>query len=492
MTAPSSGAAAVTASQVVTWPIAWRQVGSAAAVVAVVLTALSGRYGYARDELYFAMLRPAWGYVDQPPLIPLVAHALGSHVMLLRLPASLAAAASVVLVALVTRELGGSGRAQAWSAWGYAGTTAALDFGHVLLTSTLDLVLWPLICLLVIRAELRDRPRLWLVAGAVAGVATYNKLLVAVLLTGIAVGLLVTGRWRRCLAPPVLGAGALALVISLPNLVYQARHDWPQLAMGSALAENNAGEVRWFMWVFMVVVLGPPLVAVWLVGLHQLWIRPSWTPVRFLVPAFVVLVLFTFVSGAQPHYPVFLLVVLFAAGVAALGDRLDRPLWVVLFVVNAVVSAVVALPLLPLSVLGSTPVPAMNLLAADQVGWPTYVRQIREAHRSLPAAERAAAVVVTSNYGEAGAVYRFAPELRVYSGQNALHDEGRPADDVTTVVFVGGQYDDARHLFARCEVVDRLDNGVGVDNEEQGMPVAICHEPLRSWADTWAELRHLD
>lgn len=468
---------------------------AAAATLVVVLTALSGGYGYHRDELYFAMLPPAWGYVDQPPLVPLIAGALGASPWLLRIPATLCAAGSVLLIAAITRELAGAGGRHAsssptWAAWAYAGTIAVLDFGHLLLTSTLDLVFWPLTCWLVVRAELRQRPRLWLVAGAVAGAATYNRLLVAVLLTGIAVGLLVT-RPRRLVAPHVVGGAVLTVVVGLPNLIYQATHGWPQLAVGAALSDNNSGEVRWFAWVFLVIVLGPVLLPVWLAGLHALWTRPDWRPVRFLVPTFGVVVGFTVVSGAQPHYPTFLVGVLLAAGVAALGDRLRRPVWHAAVALNAAVAAVISLPLLPVDVLGRTPIPAMNQLTADQVGWPEYVAQIRTAYDALPDDRRGTAVVITSNYGEAGAVHHFT-DLPVFSGHNALADLGPPPEDADTVVFVGGQLPYAAALFDACRTVDRLDNGVGVENEEQGMPVAVCSGPRAPWSELWPRLRHLD
>jgi hypothetical protein len=310
-----------------------------------------------------------------------------------------------------------------------------------------------------------------------------------VLLVAIAIGLLVAGPRSRLRSPYVLGGAALALLVTLPNVVYQVTHGLPQLRMGAALSEHNAGEVRWFMWVFLVIVLGPPLVWVWGSGLVALWRRQEWRPVRFLVPAFGVIVLFTFVGGSQPHYPTFLLLVLFAAGCAA-GVRVAWP-WLAL---NAAVAVVVSLPVLPLSVLGDTPVPDINLLAADQVGWPEYVVQVEAAYAALPAAERDGAVMmVASNYGEAGALARLGEGLpAVYSGHNALADLGRPPGGTETVVFVGGQYPAVRDSFASCEVVDRLDNGVGVANEEQGQPVAICRGPRRRWSAIWEDLRHLD
>ncbi|GAA2117209.1 glycosyltransferase family 39 protein [Nocardioides bigeumensis] len=472
-------------------PFARKLVLAAAGVVAFVLTAASPRYGYHRDELYFRMLEPAWGYVDQPPLVPLIAGALGDHLVLMRAPATIAAACSVVLVGLLVRELGGSSRAQAWGAWTYAGTTVCLNFGHVLLTSAFDLVAWPLICLCVVRAELRDRPRWWLVAGVVAGLASYNRLLVALLLVGIALGLLLHGPRRRLLSPHVLGGALVALVLALPNVLYQAGHDWPQLAMGEALAENNASDVRVFMWVLLVVGLGPPMAYVWVRGLVALWRRPDWAPVRFLAPAFVLVVVFTFVSGAQPHYPLFPLIAVFAAGVVVVhpGVHRWRWVWAPLVLVNVWVAAVVSLPVLPVDVVGRTPVPAMNMVIADQVGWPTYVDQVRAVASSVAQEQP---VVITSNYGEAGAIDRFASELPVFSGQNAIFDRARPPDSAGTVVMVGFQYAAVRDLFGSCEIVDELDNGVGVDNEEQGAPVAVCRAPVAPWSELWPEFRHLD
>jgi hypothetical protein len=214
--------------------------------------------------------------------------------------------------------------------------------------------------------------------------------------------------------------------------------------------------------------------------------------VRCLVVAFGVVLLLTFVAGAQPHYPTGLVVVLLAVGAVPTAELMHRSRgWTIVVVaavgLNFVVSAVIGLPLLPPRVLGDTPVPALNLAAADQIGWRVYVDQIEQVARSA-----GIDVVVTSNYGEAGAVARYAPDLRVFSGQNALYDEGPPPADVSAVVLVGGQLPVARGLFTSCEVKARLDNGVGVDNEEQGQPVAVCRGLRSTWTESWPTLEHLD
>jgi len=472
-----------------------RTIFTAAGSLALLLTVFSQRYDYERDELYFRMLRPAWGYVDQPPLAPLLVdltQLVADEPWALRIPSTLAVAASVLVVVAIARELGGRRLAQTIAAWTYAGSSAAVIFGHVLLTSTFDLLVWPLVCLFVMRALLRDEGRWWLYAGAVAGLASYDKLLVVWLLLGIGVGLLVVGPRRVLWSGPLLAGCLVALVLAAPNVVYQVSHGWPQLDMGAALAENNAGEVRWFMWVLLVVVLGPPLVPIWVAGIVGLVRRPQWQPVRCIVVAFAVVLLLTFVSGAQPHYPTGLLVVLLAAGAVPAAELVSTSRgWRIALVggvgLNTAVSVVMGLPVLPLAVLGDTPIPAMNLVAADQVGWQTYVAQI-DAVARLHDVD----VVVTSNYGEAGAVARYADHLRVFSGQNALYDEGPPPETAKTVVFVGEQLPVARLLFEGCTIEDRLDNEVGVDNEEQSVPIAVCRGLRSTWSKSWPRLRHLD
>ncbi|MCP2264940.1 glycosyltransferase family 39 protein [Promicromonospora thailandica] len=488
--------------------VAWGPVGAAVLVLAVLLTATSTRYGYHRDELYFRMLDPAWGYVDQPPLTPWIARTgtdlFGDTLLVMRVPATLAHVAAVVVVALVARELGGRAGAQALAAWGYGTAAIPLAFGHTFLTASLDLVVWPAVLLCAIRGVRRD-PRWWLVAGLVTGVALYNKLLVVALLGGILVGLLVAwprraaqDRTRWPLATPWPWAGAaVALLVGLPNLVHQATHGWPQLAMGAALGENNAAEVRSELWLFQLLTLGPPLVVVWLVGIVWLWRRlPT---LRFLVVAYPVLLAFTYAAGSQVYYATGLLAVLFAAGCVPVAGW-ARTAWrratvTALVVLNGASCVLISLPVVPVGELAETPVADINSSAQDAVGWPEYVRQVAAVHAALPPADRERAVVLTQNYGEAGAVDRFGPELGLppaYSGHNELWEYGPPPRTATVALVLTEAPGAWGTRFDSCTQRARLDNGVGVDNEEQGVAVLVCRDPVGGWDAVWPGLRHLD
>jgi len=467
----------------------------AAATQALVLTLGSLGYGFHRDELYFRMLPPAWGYVDQPPLTPWLARTLAGLVdepWMLRVPATLASAVTVLLLAALAGELGGDRRARTLAAWTAAFATLPLALGHVLLTSTLDLPVTVAVVLVAVRA-LRGDPRWWLAVGALAGLSTLNRLFVPLVVVGLVLGILVLGprsslrtRW------PWLG-GLLAVALALPAVVYQWANGWPQLAMGAALSENNAADVRATLPLILLITAGPLLVPVWVAGAVHLW---RVAEARWVLVATALVIAFTWVSGAQPHYPVALIDMLLAAGCVPLSRWTARRTWREVLVVagigvGAAVSCVVALPVLPPTVLGSSPVPDISPLARDQVGWPVYVGQVAEVWREVGPE----AVVLTSNYGEAGAIDRYGPSSGLpvpYSGHNALGEGDPPPDSAVVAVVVGAQYPDLEPLFARCEVRARLDNEVGVATEEQGVPVAVCRDPVRPWSQLWPEVQHLD
>lgn len=486
-------------------PLAWRPVGLVAGLVATLLLATNGGYGYHRDELYFLMLRPAWGYRDQPPLTPALARiadaVFGGSVWGLRIPATICVVAVVLLAALLAREFGGDGLAQTLAALGMGTGAGTLVFGHVLLTAAPDLLVWSAVILCAARALLRDRPRWWLAAGALVGLGLYNKLLVVLLLIGLGIGLLAVGP-RRALANRWLWAGlGLAALVGAPNLVYQLTHGLPQVTMAGAIAENKGDEARMFFVPFQFILVGPPLAAVWVAGLVGLLRRAQWRPVRSFAVAYLAVCVIVLAAGGQFYYPFGLLGALFAAGCVVSADwvRRGRRSWrlVALWTasaLNAVMNAVIALPLVPIGALGDTPIPEINQTARDSVGWPTYVDQVVRAYDGLPSADRGAAVVITGNYGEAGALVRLGADRLpdIYSGHNELWYYGPPPESVTVAVVVGLPPDGLGRLFDTCEVVDRLDNGIRVDNEEQGRPIVVCRQPRLPWRDLWPWFQHFD
>ena len=99
--------------------------------------------------------------------------------------------------------------------------------------------------------------------------------------------------------------------------------------------------------------------------------------------------------------------------------------------------------------------------------------------------------MITENYGEAGAVERYLPGVPVYSGHNAYWDWGPPPSSARAAVLVGFSREEAKPWCGDLAEVARIDNGVDLENDEQGAPVWTCRSLSQPWDVLWPQLRRL-
>jgi hypothetical protein len=486
-------------------PFARGPVLAIAVVLLAVLVAGSSGYGYHRDELYFieAAKHPAFGYPDQPPLTPLLGWVsttvFGQRPAGLRVFPELATVVMIVVAALIARELGGGWRAQTIAGGGVAGSLI-LYAGHVLSTTTFDLLAWLVILWLLIRLIRTGEPRLWLAIGVVAGFALENKDLMPLLAVSVAAGAVLDRRPGVLLSPWLLAGIAIAVLIALPNLIWQADHGWPQLEMAGRIQENKGADDRVALLPTQLFLISPLLVPIWIGGLVWLIRSPEARPWRMLAWAYPVMLVITFVTGGQPYYPAALVIVFLAGGAVVTerwlrGSRARTVLVAAGVALAMITTAPFALPVIPVGSVASSPVAALNDDVLETIGWPRFTETVAGVYRSLPPGQRSRAVVFTSNYGEAGAIDRYGPDLglpRAYSGHNGYGYWGIPPDQASPVVAVGLPEGYLSRFFDGCRLAARIDNGVDADNEEQGAPVAVCRTVRAPWAHLWPRLSHLD
>jgi 4-amino-4-deoxy-L-arabinose transferase-like glycosyltransferase len=482
-------------------------VGVVAAAQAALLIATSTRYGYHRDEMYFIVSgsHPAFGYPDQPPLVPLLCwamnHLVAGSLLVLRLPSAAAAAATTVIAGLVAREVGGTSRAQIIAALCTASSGFALATGHFVTTTTFDLLSTTALCWLLIRALLRHSGRALLGAGVVAGVGCEAKPQVALVAVVAVVILAVLGPRWPFRSGWLAWAVVAAVLIAGPYVVWQATHGWPQLTVAGNVAGSAEGGRAGFI-PFQLVMVSPVLVPVWIAGLIAPFRRPALRDVRFLPWLYLVLAVAYLVGNGKAYYLASFYPALLGVGALPVADwtyrhraTLRRNILAAGIAVSIVVSAVIALPLLPPKQLQGSAVMAINPDQGETVGWPKFIDTVSQAWQSIPAAQRADAVIFTENYGEAGAIDLLGKSHglpRAYSGHNGFSEWGQPAATATSALVIG--YDgpaDAAPSFIGCTTLARVDNGVGLDNDEQGLPVMLCH-PSAPWATLWPSLRHYD
>lgn len=505
-----------------------------AVLFAVVLIACAPRYGYHRDELYFlaAGRHLSWGYPDQPPLTPLIAKAMAAidpdSLLVLRLPAVLAATLVVVCAGLMAREFGGGRGAQALAAAAMASAAVLMGAGHLLSTTVFDLAAWSVVSLVVskmIRAigtsdeidrpgdygaerltapgELKagrpnvgwlSGPRWWLVIGLVVGVGLQNKLLPIFAVLALLASLLVFGPRKLFTTKFFPMAIGIALLLWAPYLVWQARNGWPQWEMSRAIAGGSSGTSDSpIMFVLLQFgLIGPLLVPLWGFGL---WRLARDTRYRAFAAAYGLLFVLFLATGGKAYYLGGLYPILLAAGavpVAAwLGQRRIR--WAaVSFVVaaNVISSAILFLPVLPISMLKDSPVLGINYDAGETIGWPEFTRQIGQVRAGLGSD----VAILTANYGEAGAIERFGAPYnlpRPHSGHNSYWWWGPPSDTATEVLTVGLNRDYLARFFADIQPAGHIDNSRDIDNDEQGEPLFICRNLRAPWPELWPQAKTL-
>jgi hypothetical protein len=289
--------------------------------------------------------------------------------------------------------------------------------------------------------------------------------------------------------------------LAAPYLVWQALHGWPQLTVAANVGGTAEGGRAGFV-PFQLLLVSPVLVPVWIAGLVVPFRRESLRALRFVSLLYGVLAVAYFLGNGKAYYLASMYPALLGMGALPVADwtmRSRRTLRTVLLsigvAVSFVVSAFIALPLLPASDLQGSFVMAVNPDQGETVGWPRFIDTVSTAWQSIPAAERDHTVIFTENYGEAGAIDLLGGSHglpRAYSGHNGFTEWGEPHSAATTALVLGYESPtDAAPYFGDCATLATIDNGVGLDNDEQGLPVMLCH-PTASWATLWPKLRHYD
>jgi hypothetical protein len=432
------------------------------------------------------------------PLICAAMHALApGSLLLLRLPSALTAAATTVLAALIAREVGGAQRPQIIAAACTATSGFALAVGHFVTTTTFDLLSTTVFLWLLIRALRSGSGAYLLAAGVVVGVGIEAKPQVGFVACGAVAALLAVGPRRLLRSWWTAGGVLAAVVIAAPYVIWQQQHGWPQLTVARNIAGSAEGGRAGFI-PFQLVMVSPVLVPVWIAGLLAPFRRASLGAMRFVPLTYALLAVAYLVGDGKAYYIASLYPALLGLGAIPTAEWTERShsragLLLAAVLASAAGSAVLALPLLPERSLQGSIVMKVNPDQGETVGWPRFIATVSTAWRGLSPAERAHTVIFTANYGEAAAIDLLGGPLpRSYSGHNGFSEWGQPAATDTHALLIG--FDgpsDARPSFAGCRTLARIDNGVGLNNDEQGLPLLLCR-PTASWAALWPQLTHFN
>jgi hypothetical protein len=470
-------------------PFARVPVLALSALVGLVLLARSGAAAgiiYSIDESYFvaAGRRLSWGYADQPPLTPLLAHWMdtvfpGSSVGL-RLPATVLTAAGVVVAALTARELGGGRQAQMIAASGYA--LAILPWGQILYPATLDVFFWTLLSWLLVRwvrlhGQGQRNDGLLLAAGVVTALSLQTKYLIPALWGVLALSVLAVGPRQMLVRPALWVGGAVAALSAAPGLLWQSRHGWPQIEMSQVISAQGKTDI-----LSTLLAAGLPAGALLLgYGLWQLVRSPQLRPYRFFGWTVIGLLAVFVIAGGRDYYALGIYTVCFAAAAVELERRCSARWrgWLVIWSVVAVSAVGVALDLLPGSAAESD-----SRLQADRVA---------AAYRSLPPDTRGEVAVLTEAYTQAGYLERFGADRglprTVYSPNRGFWYFGAPPETSEAALYVSGN--EPRRLENLSRHFTQATQMVAGDEDSGVGSVWLLEGRRAPWTTIWPEVYYL-
>lgn len=474
-----------------------------ASALLVVHFVMGNGYGFHRDELQFLddARHLQWGFVAYPPLTSFfgrMAIALfGISPQVLRLPAALVNAVSLVLAGLMARELGGGRAAQVVTLM--LSFPLALTFSSVLQYNTFDLLAWSILILSTAHVLRTGDERFWLGAGIGLGLGVLSKYAIAFPLLSLLAGIVLLPSQRHHLRNRWFWMGALlAMLIAAPNLLWLARHHFITLQMEHYIHLRDVRMGRadgYFTDQIKFTMFGLPFA---IGGLIALLRSPRFRllSVFYLGP----FLLFALIKG-RGYYVVPAYSVLYAAGAVGLERWLENRTRVARGLVYAVVTAAVLVEVaavtwanMPIWRPGSA---AWNWQMqnnddmANEIGWPELVAQVAAVRDHLPPSDRAHYAVLAENYGEAGALELYGPQYGLptpISTVNDFHDRGYGPFEPQTLIVVGGQLASESKFFASCSMVATVHLPYGVRDEESvdHPQILICQHLREPWPTVWA------
>ena len=441
-------------------------------VVALLKSALglafADRYGWQRDELYYAVAghHLQGGYVEFPPLTALfaaLAHALfGYSLVGFRVWTLLAGAAVVLLAALVASELGGGRRAQVLAAVVVGFSPLLVATNNLFQPVSFDQL--ATMCVLYLALRLALGRGSWALLGLAIGIGLETKYTLVVPVGAL---LIACAIFRRDLLEPrgVALAAAIAFVLTIPNLLWQLDHGWASVRWfvnppPSATDESRPQYIGNVLLLTGLVSL-PVAVAGVRMLVRDLALRPfGWTVIATVLAYFAL--------GGKSYYALPAVLFALAAGAVPL-DRWATPRRLrragVAFVTLLVVLLPVGLPVLPVTTADDLGIMKARTDYADELGW-------HQLARTTEGVSRGANVVITANYGEAGALTLFGRGLPPVASGHVSFRYWRPRVAGRQAVLVGFQRSEAGFCRGDYRVVAHIQ--MPVDNDERGLPIARC------------------
>jgi len=408
----------------------WLIVIAFAALKLLVHLFTASNYGYLCDELYAIDLSKhlAFGYVDMPPIFPallaLNRAILGDSLLAIHVLPALVGSATLIIVCLITRELGGKLFATALSAVAFLVTPFWLMMDSIFGYDSFDQLALATFLYVLIRLIRSENRKLWIALGLIGGAACMTKVTILYLAPGLLVALLVSKQRKQFLTRwPWAGLGVFLVLIS-PHLIWELSNGWPTLEYWGNYRIFQLQDVTFLEYMTNIVLGMNPLVfPLFLIGLYRVFRRRAGTPYGILGIMSLVTLVFLFLLKAKYFMLAVLFIPLLAAGSVFVEERLSGAGWrrgmrfgaISCLLAAGVIIAPSCLPVLappemerygevfgflnkPTKV-GTFAVSDFPTIIENRIGWENLARTVAAVYDDLPEGERASLGIYADWFG---------------------------------------------------------------------------------------------
>ena len=483
---------------------------SAFTFLLIYLSAFTKGYGYFIDEFYYIACanNPAFGYVDHPPMAPLILTVFqfifGTSLFAIRFLPALAAASAVFSTGILTKEIGGSKFAQLLAACSLAAMPVTVAFGGFYSMNAYEPLLAILLLIIIVRIINTGNIRLWLYAGIIMGLGVINKHTFAVFIIALLFALILSGRWRLMLNRWFVLSGIIGLLIFLPNIIWQMLNDFPSLEFYRNISvDKNVYTPPLDFIIGQIMQMSPSSFPIWLAGAFYLLLSKSYKEYRFLSVLFVVLFLFMMISGtSRPDRLAFAYPAAFAGGSTFFANIITRYnagwlkyVLIIFLFIGLALAVPIILPYVNYETakahteflginteLERGKKPPLPQLLADRIGWEEKVKLVVNAYNSLSEEEKKQTIIAAGNYGQAGAIELYGkpyglPPVACAHNNYYLWSMNRVNGSILLQLDDDISYDGLSHLFDKVEMHPGIFKNDYVSSHENNLVVFICRGP---------------
>lgn len=482
--------------------------------VKIVFNALAiAHFGFQRDELLHLALGDHldWGYKEVPPFIAVLAKLsttlFGSSLVAARIFTTVCSGLIVWLTGKIVVEFGGKMFAIALACLALIFSPAFAASGYLFQPVVFDQFWWVLTVWLLIKYINTNAVKYLYFIGIAIGVGLLTKYTMAFFAGALIMGLLISKQRRLLWNKHVLGAVAVAIIVALPNIIWQFRHHLPVITHMSTLQKTQLEYIKPADFIIQQLLTNGVALFVWLTGFFFLIFSFKLRKFQFLAFAYILIFIFLIEMNGKIYYLFGSYPMLFAAGGFAFERWIKssytlRGVAIALFTLPNLIVFPAVLPIFPLK-------PTLSLFAyinnhtrfikfmtvwedhkhhattqdyGDMFSWEELTQKVAKAYNTLTPQQKQQTVIFAENYGQAGALHHFGGQYNLPEAVSLSSSFALWAPDTIKAQYViyinATRYWDALPVFKPIvDSVSKVDSIVDPLAVEKGTVILLLVHP---------------